>query len=257
MTASSALPPSHPRSPHLTDPSLHAFLAPTFSATTYLNNTLPRPPTSSVSAPTSKPQSQPQHPSLATLASQTQSYTATLNAQTTRLSATLTALTDDILRCSSRLAYEVEVLRGEASTLAEALSERGDLDASIRIFLPNGLPPASTHSPHNNISDGDGEDDSTPNHPNGRQENTDDLATANSEALIAVSKLRSLQRVRSSLQRMKETFSLALSWPMPPSLLSPASLTSGLISVSSPSTQQDLTDAESKGQAALSRIKNE
>ncbi|KAL8820233.1 MAG: hypothetical protein Q9223_001497, partial [Gallowayella weberi] len=134
-----------PESHHLTDPLLLPFLAPSFSASTYLNTALPPPPSS-------KPHPQP---TLNSLASQTQSHISTLSAQTTRLSATLTSLTDDILRCSSRLTYEIELLRAEANTLIETLSERGDLNPAIRTFLPDGLPPTKTtpHTKKNNNDD--------------------------------------------------------------------------------------------------------
>ncbi len=128
---------------NLTDPTLRPFLSPTFSPVDYLNSTLPS------STATKQQQSAPP---LSALASQTQSHISILNAQTTRLSATLTGLTDDILRTSSRLTYEVELLRGEALSLADSLSSRGDLHESIRKFVPDGLDKASLspeppHSP--------------------------------------------------------------------------------------------------------------
>ncbi|KAL8728663.1 MAG: hypothetical protein Q9166_005227 [cf. Caloplaca sp. 2 TL-2023] len=250
MTASD---PPPARSSHLADPNVHPFLTPTFSATNYLNNHLPPPPS------TNKAQSS-QQPRLSALASQTASHISTLSAQTSRLSATLTALTDNILRCSSRLTYEIEVLRGEANGLVEALGKRGALNPTIKTFIPAGL-----FSATNGIatSNGNGNEDTTnpgqpqtptiPHIPKDPSKLEDPPAATEEE--LPITRLRTLLAVRSSLQRITQTFSLALSWPMPPSLLS--STTSSLISISSPSSQQSSADLESKGQAALARIRSE
>ncbi|CAL8581608.1 hypothetical protein XPA_007297 [Xanthoria parietina] len=234
MTASSANPP-HPRSTHLTDPLLLPFLAPSFSATAYLNTTLPPPPTKT--PPTTSPQPQP---TLSTLASQTQSQISTLSAQTSRLSATLTALTDDILRSSSRLTYEIELLRGEANGLVEALtSSRGSLNGAIRTFIPSGLHP-------------------TPNDTNPDTKHSDEPTPPPPEKVPPqdhINNLRTLHHVRHSLTTVTQTFSLALTWPMPPSLL-PSTSTS-LISITSPSSQSTLSSLESSGQAALAALRRE
>ncbi|KAI4232338.1 MAG: hypothetical protein LQ349_005087 [Xanthoria aureola] len=237
MTASSANPP-HPRSTHLTDPLLLPFLAPSFSATSYLNTTLLPPPTKP-SPTTSQPQ-----PTLSTLASQTQSQISTLSAQTSRLSATLTALTDDILRSSSRLTYEIELLRGEANGLVEALtSSRGALNGAIKTFIPSGLHPG----PHDiNANDTNPNNEPTPSDP----EKVHPPPTTDH-----INKLRTLHQVRASLTSVTQIFSLALTWPMPPSLL-PSTSTS-LISITSPSSQSTLSLLESSGQAALAALRRE
>lgn len=257
MAAHHLLPP---KSSHLGDPSLHAFLSPSFSATAYLNSHLPSTP---ASTPLPKPTTTaaPPQQSLTAIASQTQSHISTLSAQTSRLSATLTALTDDILRCSSRLGYEVELLRGDANSLVSALSEPGgDLNDSIRTFLPNGIiplptPAAVTQSP--TTPESPQSPAPLPNTKDANNNEDDDDASA-TEAAIA--HLRTLLAVRHSLQRITQRFSLALAWPMPPSLLAAStstSITSSLISVSSPSTQQELAGLEQKGQTALARIRGE
>lgn len=69
---------------------------------------------------------------LSELSSQTQNLLSQLNAQTSRLTAILTQLTDDILRSGARLAYEVDLLRGEAIGLSEALNE--GLQDDIALF---------------------------------------------------------------------------------------------------------------------------
>lgn len=216
--------PLHSSNPHLQDASLRAFSAPKFSPIDYLNHSLP--------APT-------KNQSLSALASQTQSHISTLNAQTSRLSTTLTSLTDDILRISSRLAYEVELLRIEAVALAETLSPNGDLQESIVQFVSAGLEhpeakeeitslPGEAKPPANGITS------NQPGEP------------------AALPHLRTLLHVREQLQATISRFNLALSFTLPPSLLT--TTTSSFISVAAPNTDQD---AEAKGQASLSRLKEE
>lgn len=62
--------------------------------------------------------------------------------------------------------------------------------------------------------------------------------------------LRTLLRVRALLTKVTHTFSLALSWPMPPSLLSPSS---ALVAVSAPVDPV----LEEKGQAACNQIRQD
>lgn len=76
---------------------------------------------------------------LSELSSQTQNLLSQLNAQTSRLTAILTQLTDDILRSGARLAYEVDLLRGEAIGLSEALNE--GLQDDIALFVPETTQP--------------------------------------------------------------------------------------------------------------------
>ncbi|KAI4123597.1 MAG: hypothetical protein LQ338_005189 [Usnochroma carphineum] len=264
MTASNLLPHPQPKSSHLSDPSLHPFLSPSFSATAYLNNTLPFPLTTAT--PLSKAQSTASTTtpaqSLTSIVSQTQSHISTLSAQTTRLSATLTALTDDILRRSSRLGYEIEVLRTDANSLVSSLSDpsNSELTDAIKTFLPDGItipPPSPPHhqqqtqppSTHNPRTTAEAEAEAAAPSEKTPSENT------TSDPPIPLSHLRTLLRVRASLQKTTQVFSLALSWPMPPSLLIPT--TNNLISITSPHTQQALLEQEAKGQAALSRLRAE
>ncbi|CAF9914200.1 MAG: hypothetical protein ALECFALPRED_009494 [Alectoria fallacina] len=226
--------------PHLIDPLLAPFLSPTFSPTAYLNDTLP--------ATTSRPT-----PTLSSIATQSQSQTAALAAQMTRLSTTLTSLTDDILRTGSRLAYEVELLRGEALSLADSLSSRGELNEAIRGFVPKGLDPASSPAdvPSSPTRTRHG---SQPTSPSTTRKNSHPIPTPDPSKIEpeALPRLRTLLQVRSSLQTVIQRFNLALSFPMPPSLL--ITTTSSLISVSAPNIDPDL---ESKGQAALASLKQE
>ena len=235
---------TRPPNPHLTDSSLRPFLSPTFSATDYLNSTLPSPETT---------KQQKAAPSLSAITSQTQSHISALNAQTARLSATLTSLTDDILRTSSRLAYEVELLRGEALSLVDSLSLRGDLTEDILRFVPTGLV----------LRDRSQEDPSSPVRARGDSQGlklrqpgsgsqSDDPIPESLKEPEALPRLGTLLHVRAQLQTVIQRFNLALSFPLPPSLL--ATTTSTLISVNPPNQDPDL---ESKGQAALTRIKQE
>ena len=216
--------PSQPPTPHLTDTNLRAFLSPTFLPVDYLNSSLPAP---------SKGQT------LSTLASQTQSHISTLNAHTSRLSTTLTSLTDDILRTSSRLAYEVELLRGEAVSLAETLSSNGDLHESIQKFVPAGLENAAVTT-------------EVPPTPTKVKSPVNDEISNHLREPSALPHLRTLLHVREQLQATISQFNLALSFTLPPSLL--ATTASSLMSVAAPTTDPD---AEAKGQASTSRLKGE
>ena len=174
----------------------------------------------------------------------------TLSAHTARLSATLTALTDDILRCSSRLAYEVEILRGETLGLAESLgrkdSSRGE---AIGVFVPRGLEDLDDGAPTASENGVAGEA-SPVEHANHLH--------ANDSPSVALAQLQELHRLRSSLLSLKTLFSRALSWPLPPSLTnSPANAgTSSLISLQSPSTPEN-ERLEREGQAVLRNQRSE
>src|SRR5271170_706112 len=55
--------------------------------------------------------------------SEIQTLLSKLNAHNSRCSNSLTQLTDEILRSGSRLAYEVEILRGDVNSLYHALTD--------------------------------------------------------------------------------------------------------------------------------------
>lgn len=239
--------PSTPPSIHLTDPLLQPFLSPTFSPIAYLNSTLPPFPPSKPSQTAST--SRPPPLNLSALTTQTQSQIAALSARTATFTDTLTALTDDILRCSSRLTYEVELLRGEAVGLVEAMtSADGELGIAIQNFIPNGLE-ASDQTTQPTAEN----EALSPQKPR----TGDALASykepaEEGQAKQAIERLRTLQHVRSLLQQTTQTFNSALSFPLPPSLLAPAS--ASLIAINPPSSDPD---AEEKGQAALLNLKRE
>jgi len=233
-----------PRSQHTSDPLLRPFLSPAFDPTTYLSSTLP-------SLSLSPQPKTPNALSLADLTAQTQTHIAQLSAQTSRLTTTLTSLTDDILRSGSRLAYEVEVLRGETISLSEALTDK--LSDDIQKFVPEGL----------KVVPQDGADAASPTTPRP----IPILPADTSKVLIVpasdpaaepdpLASLRTLQHVRSSLQRVISTFDTALSLPLPPSLINTSS-TASLISIASPATTASSASLEAAGQETLSRLRNE
>ena len=144
------------------------------------------------------------------------------------MTATLTELTDDILRSGARLAYDVEVLRGEVVAVTEGLGEDGlegeggEVESEISRRVQAG---GSTGEPR------------------------------------ALGKLRDLHHIRSQLQAVISIFDLALSWPLPPSATSTSA--SNFISVSAPSSKpppltpgSSPASLEAKGQAAQRGMEN-
>ncbi|RMZ76433.1 hypothetical protein DV737_g4804, partial [Chaetothyriales sp. CBS 132003] len=99
-----------------------------FSAVDLLNDALPTLSLSS-QAKTSEAARSSQ---LQSAASDTQSLLSKLNAHNVRCSSELTFLTDEILRSGNRLAYEVEILRGEANNFYDLLND--SLKADMQQF---------------------------------------------------------------------------------------------------------------------------
>ncbi|KAF2648731.1 hypothetical protein K491DRAFT_684450 [Lophiostoma macrostomum CBS 122681] len=258
-----------PRSSHVADPTLQSFLQPTFDPADYLNATLPALSLSSVS---SRPLKQGTAVPLADLSVQTNDLLSQLNAHTTRLSTILTQLTDDILRSGGRLAYEVEVLRGETLGLTDTLTE--SLSPAIKKFVPEGI---SLSSPQSPPSTSNGNVPTSPPEPFPTFDPTD--ASTSASASINpnpttdnptapelgpadhITPLRTLTLVRTRLDAVIQIFGEAMHWTLPPSDTS-TSLTSSLISVSSPSpsapgTSTDLSTLESRGQAFATSLRAE
>ncbi|MCJ1346557.1 hypothetical protein MMC31_004775 [Peltigera leucophlebia] len=218
------------------------FLVPSFSPVEYLNATLP------YSAPSASNKNIPL--SLSATVSQTQTHISSLTAQSSRLSATLTSLTDDILRISPRLTYEVELLRGEVLSLCESFSQTGELHSAISCFISQETEDSANSSvkPEPGTSSGPN-DVKLSGHDVGSSHVPSKTRPADgSEPPMA--DLRTLLRVRALLTQVTQIFSLALSWPMPPSLLSPSS---ALVAISAPVDPV----LEEKGQAACSQIRQE
>ncbi|OJD23441.1 hypothetical protein ACJ73_05204 [Blastomyces percursus] len=273
-----------PSSSHL-DPTLSHFADTAFDPVDYLNNILPpfslslsSPQTTTATAtiPTTKDRtasataaSSPV--SLAILSTQTQSLISQLSAQNARLSNTLTQLTDEILRGGGRLAYEVEVLRGEAVGLSDALRE--ELVGDVDLFVPGGkVPDISTSTgteeatatqtqtedtaqtePQTQVQpDDEQQQQSQPKEP--APEPQSETPPASNEPLY-LTHLRTLTNVRSRLEQVIHTFGEAMEWPLAPS---ETSLTSSLISVSAPEPDtENWHSREEKGKAVTKKLRAE
>lgn len=231
-----------PKSSHVSDPALAPFLQPSFNPADYLNATLPA---LSLSGRPVKGTSA----SLADLTSQTQDLLSQLNAQTTRLSATLTQLTDDILRSGGRLAYEVEVLRGETIGLTDTLKD--GLKEDISKFLPDGLPlEANAQDPTSRRpSEAAQVDVDTTESP---QDTTQQPPADTTPEYIT--SLRTLTTVRLRLENVIKVFGEAMHWTIPPS---DVSLGSSLISVSAPELGSDNASLEQRGKEFASALRSE
>jgi hypothetical protein len=230
------------KSTHVSDPALQPFLAPTFDAASFLNSTLP-PLKTKATAQRSNSKDVP----LAELSTQTQTLLSHLSAHTTRLTSTLTQLTDEILRSGSRLAYEVEVLRGETLGLSEALME--GLQEDISRFVPSGLEkdlarrPSKTEIGHRRVS--------TVVLPKTPIEET---KTETNNDPVYITQLRTLTQVRNRLDTVIKTFGDAMSWTFPPSEVS---VGSAFLSVSAPEPGSEAESIEEKGQQVSKRHRDE
>ncbi|KAK7518305.1 uncharacterized protein IWZ02DRAFT_315412 [Phyllosticta citriasiana] len=233
-------PTVEPKSSHVSDPSLAPFIQPQFDPADHLNAVLPALSTARSRNASDVP--------LSELSVQTQTLLSQLNAQTTRLSAVLTQMTDDILRSGARLAYEVEVLRGETAGLSEALTD--GLKDDVAKFVPGGLriESASGAPPSSDKPD----------------ESATRPSTASADALRRGSQtsvepeylnhLRTLTLVRSRLESVIKVFGEAMQWTLAPSEVSFAS---SLVSVSAPEPGSESQSREEKGREFAERLRNE
>ncbi|KAJ9640901.1 hypothetical protein H2199_005569 [Coniosporium tulheliwenetii] len=241
-----------PRSTHVADPTLLPFIQPTFDVADYFNTTLPSLSLSSSAAPrASRQPSTATSASLQELSSQTQTLLAQLNAQTARLSNTLTQLTDDILRSGGRLAYRVEVLRGETLGLSEALTD--GLQDDVRKFVPGGVTVKAGDTPAEKGNQAASEATDTRSDPAKVPESAGDAPTGSGEVPF-ISQLRTLTLVRARLESVIKVFGEAMQWTLPPSEVS---LASSLISVSAPEPGSDSHSREEKGREFAEKLRNE
>ena len=191
------------RSTHVADKTLQPFIQPTFDPAEYFNSVLPN--------------DRVPHSELST---KTQTLLSQLNGQTAQLSNTLTQLTDEIIRGGSRLAYEVEILRGETLGFSETLSET--LKDDIALFRPHESSSAST----------------------------EDVLTTEP---TSIKQLRMLTLVRSRLDSVIKVFGEAMQWPVAPS-----EVTSSFISISGPEvTAEESRNRELKGKEAAKRLETD
>jgi hypothetical protein len=258
---------AQPQSQHVADPFLQDFLNPSFDAASYLNATLPPLQTSS-QASRSQVSSQGAVP-LAELSIQTQTVLSQLNAHTTRLTNTLTELTNDILRSGGRLAYEVELLRGETLGLSETLSE--GLEDDIAKFVPGGIREAvteprdggasSSHQRRMSILTAPAATATTTTTTTPATETTAaptgpaETPTAAPDEPPYITQLRTLTLVRSRLDSVIKTFGDAMEFVFPPSEVS---VSSSFLSVSAPDAGGGGNHStEEKGQQVLQTLRDE
>ncbi|KAF2726013.1 hypothetical protein K431DRAFT_317414 [Polychaeton citri CBS 116435] len=214
---------------HTTDPLLQPFLQESFDPAAYLNSTLPTLSTTSrVIAANYVP--------LPELISQTQSLLNQLSAHTTRLGNVLTQFIDEIVRSGGRLAYEVEVLKGEVTGLGDVFE--GSVRDDIGLFLPA----ASTTGTN-------GQEGGQDKEVNGG------IKTDTVSEPEELQRLRTLTLIRSRLAAVAQTFDKAMSWPLAPSDLQQAQ-GSSLISISAPEAA-DPAAREEKGKQAAEKLQKE
>jgi hypothetical protein len=209
------------------------FADPNFDPADFLNESLP-PLTVASSQPNASrtPGSVP----LTELSAQVQSLLSKINAQNIRFSSTLSQLTDEILRSGGRLAYEVEVLRGETIGLSETLTE------VLRDDINKFVPEEDTRKTEQTEDAPTQDEEIAP---------TDDKTVAPAEPEY-ITNLRTLNQVRSRLEDVVQTFGDAMEWPLPPSEIS---FSSSFISVSGPDLDADGRDREEKGQEMMKKLR--
>ncbi|KAI8161237.1 hypothetical protein K4K49_002019 [Colletotrichum sp. SAR 10_70] len=238
-----------PKSSHVADDFLQDFLNPSFDPAAYLNASLPPLQPSGHHASRNGGQTVP----LADLSNEAQTLLSQLNVHTTRLSGTLTQLTDDILRSGSRLAYEVELLRGETLSLAETMNDT--LQDDIKKFVPGGLSEATKDAPSKTT---DAEERRASVGATKAEEATAATGPAEDEGAVEeppyIKQLRTLTVVRSRLDSVIKTFGDAMDFVFPPSELS---VSSSFLSVSAPEPGSDQHSTEDKGQQVLQKLRDE
>ncbi|KKK17957.1 hypothetical protein P175DRAFT_0500380 [Aspergillus ochraceoroseus IBT 24754] len=185
---------------------------------------------------------------LADLSSRVQSVLSQANALNIRQSNTLTQLTDEILRSGSRLAYEVEILRGETIGLSDTLTD-GLREEMARFSNAKSTTTTTTTTTTSTAPTTMIEKESN----NGDDDNDDNTEEPPIEAEY-ITKLRTLNAVRAHLDDVVQTFGDAMEWPLPPS---ETSLASSFISVSAPDSGPDSHSREEKGQEVAKKLRTE
>lgn len=219
-----------PKSQHVSDQLVQPFLQPDFDPATYLNNSLP-----SLSL---SPRPPPGNANLPELSSQTQALLSQLNAQTARLSNSLTQLTDEIIRSGGRLAYEVEVLRGETTGLTDTLDN--GLKKDIELLAPASASKTNTAA-----------EDTT--EPTGTDKTAAETPKPEPEYL---QNLRTLSTLRQRLDSVIQIFGAATAWPAAPSEVS-SGTASSFISVSGPEATEENRNREQKAKEYTDKLRAE
>lgn len=180
---------------------------PHFDVVNYLNEALPA---LNLSAQSSSSK-QNRNLLLQNASTETQSFLNSLSTHNIRASSNLSSLTDDILRSGNRLAYEVEVLRGDANNLYESLTE-GLRDEISKFVVMQDL-------------------EHMENATDARDPITGEASETTQLEPDFIRQLRTLGQVKARLESVITVFGEAMKWPIPPSDVSVAS---SLISVSAP-----------------------
>ncbi|EXJ57445.1 hypothetical protein A1O7_07793 [Cladophialophora yegresii CBS 114405] len=159
---------------------------------------------------------------------------SSLNTINIRSSSELSSLTDEIIRSGNRLAYEVEVLRGDVNGFHELLTEssREDIDEFVK-------DEAMGHAAPSLDPEVDG------------GEMVHIQAPTDEPEFMA--RLRLLSKVKTRLESVITIFGEAMKWPVPPSEVSGASL----ISVSAPELGIQSSAEDDKANEILKQIRAE
>jgi len=259
QTARSAIKSPKPTPPTDTTPN---FADPNFDPAEFLNESLSPLTVASLQPNASRaPGSVP----LTELSAQVQSLLSQISAQNVRLSSTLSQLSDEILRSGGRLAYEVEVLRGETIGLSETLTDvlRDDIsefvptsstDSSAARKIENEEDAAATTTTTTTTTTAAATEEAQPE-ATGAKNTTDTQQTSvTTTDPEYITNLRTLNQVRSRLEDVVQTFGDAMEWPLPPSEIS---FSSSFISVSGPDLTAGGHDQEEKGQETMKKLRNE
>ncbi|CAK7239602.1 MAG: hypothetical protein STHCBS139747_001033 [Sporothrix thermara] len=262
--------PVEPKSAHVSDPFLQDFLQPGFDPAAYWNATLsssgggssgsgsvsgsgssavpgagtgagagrtrsPAPASTSASGAAGRlAAAASSATATADRAAQAQATLSQLGAHTSRLTTVLTQLTDDIIRSGRRLAYEVQLLRGETLGLGEVLEKHLAL---LEESEAGAAGPDGTRLAKSGVSTGaDAAEDSE---VAGAQDDDAPAPAPVPEAASSFSpseppslaQLRMLAQVRSRLDAVIKIFGDAMEFIMPPSAIS---VSSSFLSVSGP-----------------------
>ena len=237
---------SKAKSAHTSDDFLKEFLIPNFDAAAYLNTTL-----SPLSRRTGVSQAAADTVSLSQLSSEAQDLVSQLNAQSSRLSTVLTQLTDDILRSGSRLAYKVELLRGETLSLSESMNDT--LRDDIAKFVPLEALAGSVGQTNQTLTS-DAKLDPKSSHLEKDTSVPVARSAEDSDDPEFLKQLQTLTLVRSRLDSVIKVFGDAMEFVFPPSEVS---VGSSFLSVSAPDPGSEQQSSEQKGQQVLKALRNE
>jgi hypothetical protein len=222
------------------DPVIRGLQDDSFNPVDFLNSAIPS------FAPSNSPQKSPKSSKVTQIqdtATQVQALLAKLNAQNIRYSNALSQLTDEILRSGSRLAYEVEILRGDANGLHDVLTDT--LHDDIKKL---GLGTTET------VPEGLVKGDDAAGTPTQGLDSGFASGPRNDHEPDFIPQLRMLSQVKARLEEVINVFGEAMEWPLAPSEIS---IASSLISVSAPEPGSDTHTQEQKAREAIKRLRSE